>query len=475
VEPQSLYIGGAWRETGRVVAIINPYSGKPAGHIHLGGESEMDEAIAAAFAARGPLAALTNATRATALDRVRGNLLARREEIARTLTAESGKPIRDARLEVDRAAHTFQIAAEEARRFGTGEMIPLDRVESSAGRYGITRRFPIGVVGAITPFNFPINLVAHKVAPALASGNPVVLKPAHQTPLTAFLLAESIHNAGLPPGSFNVVHSEPAAGSRLATDERVAILSFTGSGRVGWELKARAPRKKVILELGGNAAVIVDATADPVEAAKRCAAGAFAYAGQICISVQRILVHEEIARAFEEAFLMAVYSLTVGDPLNESTDVGPMISEDAARRVEEWVREAVDAGARIVAGEGEAEGQFFRPTVLADVPPQCRVEKEEVFGPVATLARFSDFDEALDRVNASDFGLQAGLFTESLAHAQRAFARLEVGAVIVNDVPTYRVDHMPYGGVKGSGFGREGVRYTMEEMSEPRLLVLKGE
>ena len=475
MEPQPLYIGGAWRETDQGVAILSPYSGKPVGHVHLGGEPEMNDAITAAFNARESLQSLTNAARGVALDRIRAGLIERKEEIARTLAGESGKPIRDARTELDRAAHTFQIAAEEARRFGTGETIPLDRIETSAGRYGITRRFPVGVIGAITPFNFPINLVAHKVAPALASANPVVLKPAHQTPLTAFLLAEVIHNAGLPAGSFNVVHTDPAVGTLLASDPRVAVLSFTGSGKIGWELKAKAPRKKVILELGGNAAVIVDASANPVDAAKRCAAGAFAYAGQVCISVQRILVHEDIADAFEAAFLSAVEALKVGDPLADSTDVGPMISEQAAKRTEEWVREAVEGGARLLSGNARAQGHFFPPTVLADAPISCRVEQEEVFAPVATLTRFTAFSNAIERVNASQFGLQAGVFTNDLTNANTAFARLEVGGVIINDVPTYRVDHMPYGGVKESGFGLEGVKYAMEEMSVLKLMVMKTE
>ena len=475
MEPQPLYIGGAWRETGQVVAILSPYSGKPVGHVHLGGEPEMNDAITAAYEARLPLRSLTNAARGVALDRIRLGLIERKEEISRTLAGESGKPIRDARAELDRAAHTFQIAAEEARRFGSGETIPLDRMETSAGRYAVTRRIPAGVVGAITPFNFPINLVAHKVAPALASANPVVLKPAHQTPLTAFLLAEIVHGAGLPAGSFNVAHTEPAVGTMLATDPRVAVLSFTGSGKIGWELKAKAPRKKVILELGGNAAVIVDASADPVDAARRCAAGAFAYAGQVCISVQRILVHEDIGDEFEKALLAAVEALKIGDPLADSTDVGPMITEQAARRAEEWVREAVESGARLLTGNPRAQGPFFPPTVLADAPLDCRVEQEEVFAPVATLARFTTFADAVERVNYSQYGLQAGVFTGDLANANMAFARLEVGGVIINDVPTYRVDHMPYGGVKESGFGLEGVRYAMEEMSVLRMMAVRAE
>jgi glyceraldehyde-3-phosphate dehydrogenase (NADP+) len=375
-------------------------------------------------------------------------------------------------VEVDRAAHTFQIAAEEARRFGGGETIPLDRAASSSQRWGITRRFPAGVVGAITPFNFPLNLVAHKVAPALAAACPVVLKPAHQTPLTALNLAEIVAETSLPPGSLNVVHTEPVLGTMLATDDRVAVLSFTGSGRVGWELKARASAKKVILELGGNAAVIVDETADIDRAAARCAAGGYAYAGQVCISAQRVLVQETVYDRFTERFLAAVANLAVGDPAEPGTVVGPMISAEAAARVAAWVADALAGGARLLAGDGRANGRWLRPVVVEGAQPTDAVEAQEIFGPVVSLTRYAAFDDAIARVNASAFGLQAGVFTADLARAHHAFERLAVGAVIVNDSPAYRVDHMPYGGVKGSGCGREGVRYAVDEMSELRLMVV---
>lgn len=467
-----LFINGAWRETGEVQTVTNPFDGSAVGQIALGGEREMDDAIAAAFAARRPLAALTNVARGMALDKIKDGLAARAEEIARTLCLESGKPIRDARVEVSRAVHVFQIAAEEARRFGTGETIPLDRMESSAHRVGIARRFPAGVVGAITPFNFPLNLVAHKVAPALAAACPVVLKPAHQTPLTALALAEIVHDAGLPPGAFNVVHTPPAAGEKLATDPRVAVLSFTGSTRVGWRLKSLANQKRVTLELGGSAAVVVHDDADVPFAVSRCVVGAFSYSGQVCISVQRVFVHAAVFDDFLARFLDGARQLKMGNPADETTDLGPLMSEDAARRTETWVREATDGGAKLVLGDGRADGRWFQPTILTNTTAAMAVNSEEVFAPVVTIEKYVDFDDALACVNDSPYGLQAGVFTRDVNRLFRAFETLEVGGVIANDAPTYRIDHMPYGGVKNSGFGREGVRYAMEEMTELRLLAL---
>lgn len=471
-DPQPFYINGKWRGAALSQLVLNPYNGETVGVMALGGEAEMDAAIEAAYAARQPLARLTNAARGEALDTIRAGLIARQDEIARTLCLESGKPIKDARVEVQRAIHVFQIAAEEARRFGTGETIPLDRLEGSAHRMGLTRRFPAGVVGAITPFNFPLNLVAHKVAPALAAANPVVLKPAHQTPLTAFALTEIIAEAGLPDGAFNLVHTPPALGERLATDPRVAVLSFTGSARVGWALKAKANQKRVTLELGGNAAVIVHDDADLPQAVSRCVAGAFAYAGQVCISVQRVYVHQDVYQAFLQAFLDKARGLKMGNPLDDETDLGPLISAEAAKRVEGWVGEAVASGARLRLGDGKVQGNRFAPTVLTETTPAMTVNREEVFAPVVTITPYTDFEDALARVNDSPYGLQAGVFTQDVKRLFQAFETLEVGGVIANDAPTYRIDHMPYGGVKGSGFGREGVRYAMEEMSELRLLAL---
>lgn len=470
--PLPLLIGGAWTRTGESQPVVNPFDGETIAYVSLGREPQMEAAIAAAHAARRPLAALTNAARADALDEIRARLATGQEELAHALCRESGKPRKDARIEVQRAVHVFQIAAEEARRFGGGEVIPLDRLPASAHRTGLTRRFPAGVVGAITPFNFPLNLVAHKVAPALAVGCPVVLKPAHQTPLTALGLARIVAEAGLPPGAFNVVHAPPTLGEKLATDPRVAVLSFTGSANVGWRLKALANTKRVTLELGGSAAVIVHDDADLAQAASRCVVGAFSYSGQVCISVQRIYVHETVYDQFLDVFLGVARLLTSGDPLDEKTDIGPLISEEAAQRVEAWVQEAVTGGARLRLGTGRAGGRFFAPTLLSDTTPAMTVNREEVFGPVVTVTPYRDFDQALELVNDSPYGLQAGVFTRDVGRLFRAFETLEVGGVIGGDVPTYRIDHMPYGGVKGSGFGREGVRYAMEEMSDLRLLAL---
>jgi acyl-CoA reductase-like NAD-dependent aldehyde dehydrogenase len=471
-QPRQLYIGGKWVATAETQTIRNPYNGDVIAEVFVGQESDMDDAIAAAYAARQPLAALTNGARGDALARITQGIGARSEELARTLTAESGKPIRDARAEVGRAIHTFQIASEEARRFGAGETIPPDRVEASAHRYGLTRRFPAGVVGAITPFNFPLNLVAHKVAPALAAACPVVLKPAHQTPLTALNLAEIIAEAGLPAGSLNVVHAAPVLGERLAADDRVAVLSFTGSARVGWMLKGKAVRKKVILELGGNAAAIVHDDANLDYASRQLVTAAFAYAGQVCISAQRIYVHESVFDAFVARFVQGARALRLGDPLEEQTDVGPLISEDAANRVLDMVQGAVNGGASYLFDAGATRGNLAQPVALTGTNNTMAIVCEEAFGPVVAIERYHDFEDALQAVNASPFGLQASVFTNDIRRIQAAFERLEVGAVIVNDAPNYRVDHMPYGGVKASGFGREGVRYVMDEMTELRLLAV---
>lgn len=471
-DPLPLYIGGAWRTTGEAEPISSPFDGDVIARVSLGREPEMEAALTAADAARRPLAGLTNAARGDALEKIRAGLAERAEALAQTLCRESGKPLKDARVEVQRAVHVFQIAAEEARRFGGGEVIPLDRMESSAHRTGLTRRFPCGVVGAITPFNFPLNLVAHKVAPALAAGNPVVLKPAHQTPLTALNLAQIVSEAGLPPGAFNVVHTPPTLGERLATDPRVAVLSFTGSDKVGWRLKALANTKRVTLELGGNAAAVVHEDADLIHAVSRGVIGAFSYAGQVCISVQRLFVHASVYDRFLAAFLDRAAGLRLGDPLNQETDIGPLISAEAGQRVEAWVQEAIAGGARLRLGTGRADGRFFVPTVLTDTTREMRVNQEEVFGPVVTIEPYTDYAEALARVNDSPYGLQAGVFTRDVGRLFQAFETLNVGGIIANDVPTYRIDHMPYGGVKGSGFGREGVRYAMEGMSELRLLAL---
>jgi glyceraldehyde-3-phosphate dehydrogenase (NADP+) len=409
--------------------------------------------------------------RAAILMSISAELKRRRDEIARTLAAEVGKPIKDATIEAERSAMTFQVAAEEARRIG-GETVPMDLAPHGERHLAITKRFPIGPVAAISPFNFPLNLTAHKIAPAIAAGNPIVLKPATKTPLSALYLGEIATRAGLPAGAISVLPMARRTGDRLVTDPRFKLLTFTGSSAVGWDMKNRAGKKKVILELGGNAAVIVDESANLDLAAKRVAAGGFALAGQSCISVQRVYVHERIFEPFAAALVPLVEKLKVGDPMDAATDVGPMIDEDEAARVDEWVREAVAAGARVLTGGRRLGGALYAPTVLADAPANAKVCAEEVFAPLVGLYRVAGFEDALRAVNDSIYGLQAGVFTADLEHALRAFDTLEVGGVIVNDVPTWRIDHMPYGGVKDSGLGREGPRYTIEEMTELKLLVI---
>jgi glyceraldehyde-3-phosphate dehydrogenase (NADP+) len=365
---------------------------------------------------------------------------------------------------------TFDLASEEARRIG-GEIIPLDLNAFSQNRWGLVRRFPLGPITAITPFNFPLNLVAHKVAPALASGNTILLRPASQVPITSLLLAEIVAETGLPAGIFNVIPCDYQAAENLIADERIKMITFTGSSSVGWEIKARAPRKRVTLELGGNAALVVEPEADLEFAVLRSVTGAFAYAGQICISIQRLFLHEKIYDRFMADFVARTRALKLGDPLDETTDIGPMINEAAARQTEEWVNEAVEKGARIVCG-GKRSGSMFEPTILEKVEPEWRISWLEAFAPVVVVYPYRDFEKALEAVNNSIYGLQAGIFTHDLKKAWLAFEKLEVGGVIINDIPTYRIDHMPYGGVKESGTGREGVRYAIEEMTELKLLAL---
>jgi glyceraldehyde-3-phosphate dehydrogenase (NADP+) len=451
--------------------VINPYDGSTAGRTWLAGDADFDRAADAAVAAAPAMRALPAYERASILMSVSAALRARRDEIARTLAGEAGKAIRDAVAEVDRASMTFHVAAEEARRVG-GDVVPMDLAAHGQGRIAITRRFPIGPVAAISPFNFPLNLSAHKIAPAVAAGNPIVLKPATKTPLSALYLAGMLRQAGLPAGAISVLPMPRQTGDRLVTDPRFKLLTFTGSSPVGWDMKARAGKKKVILELGGNAAVIVDESADVAFAAKRVAAGGFALAGQSCISVQRVYVHARVVEAFTSQLLTRVQALNVGDPLDPATDVGPMIDEGEAARVDEWVQEAVAGGARVLIGGRRLGGTLYAPTVLADVPANAKVCAAEVFAPLVGVFPFARFDDALREVNRSTFGLQAGVFTSSLEHTLRAFDEIETGGVIVNDVPTWRIDQMPYGGVKDSGLGREGPRYTIEEMTELKLLVI---
>lgn len=451
--------------------VRNPYDNALVAKVPLADETAFETAASAAVAAAPAMARMPAYERAALLMRVSAAIAASRERIAKTLAAEAGKPLKDALIETDRATMTFQVAAEEARRL-SGEVIPLDLAAHGANRIGMVRRFPIGPIAAISPFNFPLNLSAHKLAPAIAAGNTIVLKPATKTPLSALTLGKLLHEAGAPDGAVSVLPMARDVGDRLVTDERFRLLTFTGSSPVGWAMKARAGRKKVILELGGNAAVIVNDDADIAYAAKRVAVGGFAFAGQSCISVQRVYVHDAVFDAFAKELVRNVEALKVGDPLDPLTDVGPMIEEDEAARVDEWVREAVAAGGRVLTGGKRLGGAMYAPTVMTGVPSTAKVCAEEVFAPLVGLWPFSRLEDALAGVNRSRFGLQAGVFTRDLAGAFLAYDALEVGGVIVNDVPTWRIDHMPYGGVKESGLGREGPRYTIEEMTEPRLMVI---
>lgn len=467
-----IFAGGEWVHAEQELRVDNPATGAVVAVTSSAGQPEYEKAVQAAVDVQRAVRDLPTYERAAILRRVEAGILARAEEIATTLASEAGKAIKDARSEVERSAFTFRVAAEEAGRM-YGEVIPLDLNRASQGRTGITRRFPIGPVAGISPFNLPMGLAVHKVAPAMAAGCPIVLKPPSAAPLTMLSVAEIIEGAGALAGSVSVMPMTREVGDRLVADDRFKLLSFTGSPVVGWDMKGRAGKKSVVLELGGNAAAVVDRSADLGTAVVRCAYGAFKYSGQICISVQRIFVHEDLYSDFLDDFVTAAGALKMGDPLDQEMDLGPMIDGSAVRRITSWVDEAVAEGAKIVLG-GPPQGNFFPPTILVDVPRGARVVDQEAFAPVVTVAPFSDFDEALALVNDSSFGLQAGVFTNDLTHAWSAFERLEVGGVVINDVPTYRIDHMPYGGVKDSGLGREGLRWSMEDMTELRLLVMPG-
>ncbi len=464
-----LLVDGEWTATGEWLEVRAPYSGEVVGRVAKAGADETRRAVdAAERALASPLPAHE---RAAILDRVAALLAERSEEVARTICAEAGKPIRTARGEAARAVSTYTFAAVEARKLA-GEMIPMDASEAGTGKLAFTLRRPVGIVGAISPFNFPCNLVAHKLAPALAAGCPVVLKPASQTPLSAYLLAELELEAGLPAGWLNVVTGPAAAiGDVLVGDERIKLITFTGSSGVGWGLQERAPRKRVRLELGNSTPALVMADADVETAAAKLAANAFAFAGQSCISVQRIYVERAVLDDFLASFVPKVEALVVGDPADEATDVGPVIDAGNRDRIAAWIEEAQAAGARLVTGG--RDGELIRPTVLADVPDTAKVSCEEVFGPVAIVNPVDSLAEAIERANGTDFGLQAGIFTASIASALAAAEGLEFGGVTVNEAPTFRADQMPYGGVKGSGNTKEGPAFTVREMTEERLVVVQ--
>jgi acyl-CoA reductase-like NAD-dependent aldehyde dehydrogenase len=465
---RKLLVGGEWLETGDWLEVRSPYSGETVARVAKAGAADARRAVdAAALAMQEPLPAHK---RAEILVRVAGALGRRADEAARLISAEAGKPLKAARVEVARAMSTYTMSAVEARKLA-GEVVPMEGSQAGEGKLAFTLRVPVGVVGAISPFNFPLNLVAHKIAPALAAGCAVVLKPASQTPLSALLLAELETDAGLPPGWLNVL-AGPASeiGDVLVEDDRVRLITFTGSGDVGWQLRERAPRKKVNLELGNSTPVIVEADADLDDAATRLAGGAFSFAGQSCISVQRIYVQRDVRDAFLQRFLPKVEALKVGDPGEEDTDVGPLISEADRDRVAAWVRES---GGDVLTGGDTTEDGLLRPTVVADPPPDAKVSCEEVFGPVVTVTAYESLDEAIELANGTRYGLQAGIFTSRLDTALRAGRELEFGGVTVNEAPTFRADQMPYGGVKASGNTREGPAWAVRELTEERLVVLQ--
>ncbi len=466
------FLAGQFRRSSQPLEVISPYDGQVVGITFYAEASDLEEATQAAQESFPVLRSLPAYERSSILGRIAQGVRQEKDYLARIIALEAGKPIRDSAFEVERAIFTFETGSEEARRLG-GEVLPLDLLPHARGRLGIVRRFPIGPIAAITPFNFPLNLAAHKVAPAIACGNPVVLKPPSKTPLTMLAVARIIAESGLPRGALSVLPMAREVDHKLASDPRFKLLSFTGSAEVGWGLKARAGKKKVLLELGGNAGVIVDRDADVEHAAGRISAGSFSYAGQSCISVQRVYVHQDIFQPFAQALLERVSGIKMGDPLDPETGLGPMVDEGAVARTQAWVEEAVAQGARVLAG-GRAQGRFFQPTVLTDVDPASKVCSMEVFAPLVNLFSFRDFKDAVARVNDSAYGLQAGVFTGSLANSFYAFQELEVGGVIVNDIPSFRIDHMPYGGVKDSGQGREGIRSAIEEMTEPKIMVVGG-
>lgn len=470
-EPRPILVAGRWVASGDVLVVDNPADpAHPAGATYLASEADFEAAAEGAVAAADAFRHSPAYERAGVLRAISAGISERRDELGHLIALEIGKPIRDSLLEADRTALAFRLAAAEAERM-LGEMIPLDVFPSSRGRVGITRRFALGPIAAISPFNLPLGLSVHKLAPALAVGAPIVLRPPSKAPLALLTLGEIIVASGAPAGTVSIVPMSRALGDRLVTDDRFKLLTFTGSPAVGWAMKARAGSKKVVLELGGNAAVIVDRTADLDRAAARLATGSFKFAGQLCVSTQRIMVHEDVADAFLEQFVAAAEKLRLGDPLDPQTDIGPMIEPGAVTRTADWIAKAVDGGARIVTG-GHAQGPFFEPTILTNVPPDALVCVEEAFAPLVVVSTFRDFETAIVEANDSRFGLQAGVFTNDLANAWAAFDRLDVGGVMINDIAGYRIDHMPFGGVKDSGQGREGLRWAMEEMTELKLMVV---
>jgi len=466
-----LYLANEAKQPNSDLEVTDKYTGKVAFRCALADAATIDSGIAAAVEAAEPMARMASYERQAVLQHCVDRFAERFDELAFALCVEAGKPIKDSEGEVTRLIDTFRIAAEESVRM-TGEVQPLDISPRARGYQGMWKRVPIGPCSFVSPFNFPLNLAAHKIAPAIAVGCPFVMKPASRTPLGALIIGEVLAETDLPKGAFSILPAHRDGADLFTTDERLKLLSFTGSPAVGWDLKARAGKKKVVLELGGNAAVIVDRDAELDDAVERIAFGAFYQSGQSCIGVQRIIVHADIYEELKKRLVRKTKTLVAGNPHDRETFIGPMIDVKEAQRLDNWIREAVEGGAKLLCG-GKREGAMLEATLLEDVDRSATLYREEAFGPVAILSSFTDFDAALDEVNDSKFGLQAGLFTRDLFKALDAWDRLEVGGIIVNDVPSYRVDNMPYGGVKDSGLGREGVRFAMEDMTEIRNLVIR--
>ncbi|OBX20725.1 aldehyde dehydrogenase [Erythrobacter sp. QSSC1-22B] len=466
-----LYLNNKPEQPNTDLAVTDKYSGEIAFRTALASPEIIDAAIAGAARAAEPMARLASYQRKAVLDHCVARFAERREELAYALCVEAGKPIKDSEGEVERLIDTFRIAAEESVRLG-GEVMPLDISERTAGYQAIWKRVPVGPCSFISPFNFPLNLAAHKIAPALAVGCPFVLKPASKTPLGALIIGEVLAETDLPEGAFSILPASRDGADLFTTDERLKLLSFTGSGEVGWDLKARAGKKKVVLELGGNAAVVIDEDADLEDAVDRVITGAFYQSGQSCISVQRILIHAKVYDRFRDMLVERARGLVAGDPKDRDTFIGPMIDDGEAERLKGWIDEAVDGGARLLCGGGR-DGRMLEATLLEDVDTKAKVVNEEAFGPVAVLMKFESFDAAIEEVNRSEFGLQAGIFTRDLFKVLDAWDRIDCGGICINEIPSFRVDSMPYGGVKNSGLGREGVRFAMEDMTEIRSLVIR--
>ena len=472
MEVKRILIGGEWRVGSETFAVVNPYSNERIAEVFSANAGENEEAIALATGAAAEMRNLPRFEIAKGLRKIADGIENRKREFAETIALESAKPIKLAVGEVERGIATFAWAAGEAERF-VGEVVPVDTIATGKNKTAYTKRIPRGVIYGITPFNFPLNLVGHKVAPALASGSAIIIKPSDRTPLTALLLGEVFMNSGLPKAALQIVPLNVKYIEPVYTDERVKMISFTGSAEVGWQIKSKANKKMVTLELGGSAPVIIDETANLEHSLKQTTMGAFGYAGQVCISVQRVYVHDKLFDEWTERFVEKARNLKKGNPLEESTELAAMITEDAAKKAQSRIEEAAANSAKILCGNTR-NGATLDATVLTNTDSEMRINSQEIFAPVAVVERFRDFEEAVALSNQTEYGLQAGVFTESLSNSNYAAEHLEYGGVIINDVPTFRVDNMPYGGTKASGFGREGVRYAMEEMSEIRLVVVNS-